>query len=630
VNGVLNLVGLSIGAALYAMLLAMVVRARSGLAPLETETARGDPLPLATAILGLIWNLCAFWIYAVAPLVLAGRGWIAVCGFSALGLLPAVVVHSVVRDDRAPLIVVAYFVSAIAAGLHVYAAARGGAVPSTTALRLLTFCFIGLLAPLAVVTRRQPGARRALWAVALAAFAVSALHLSQLHEGAVSWPVELVGHHASIPLAMAILYQDYPFAFADLFLKRALRLIVLVAAISLTVAALGIGVGSQVTFAAPQLALLIALGAAAALVYPLVERSTSWFVDAVVLTRPDYRTMEAALARRLQDDDDPAAVLDDACASLATALTASTVRWRDLHSAAQPPGVSTLVELQESRTATLRLPTSEPPHFAIEVAGLTGGRRLLSGDAAMLTAVGLLAARRIDAIRLMRERYARRMHEQEIAKLATEAELRALRAQLNPHFLFNALTTIGYLIQAAPERAVDTLMRLTTILRAVLRSEGEFTTLARELAIIDAYLEIEQARFEQRLRVRIDVPPECRDVRIPALLIQPLVENAVKHGIAPSFAGGEVSVTARLIAAADTRELRVTVTDTAVRAGHPAPRRRHWIRGIGLTSVERRLECHYGEAARLAVRTLGGGATAVEVSIPVAPAGAPAAHRSGA
>src|ERR671936_496984 len=104
-----------------------------------------------------------------------------------------------------------------------------------------------------------------------------------------------------------------------------------------------------------------------------------------------------------------------------------------------------------------------------------------------------------------------------MAKLATEAELRALRSQINPHFLFNALTTIGYLIQTAPERALDTLLRLTSLLRGVLRSEGEFTTLGRELDIIKAYLDIEHARFEHRLTVHIDVPPRLRNLRIPAL-----------------------------------------------------------------------------------------------------------------
>ena len=135
---------------------------------------------------------------------------------------------------------------------------------------------------------------------------------------------------------------------------------------------------------------------------------------------------------------------------------------------------------------------------------------MLSGDVLMLEALGVVVARRIDAIRLVQERDDRGRREQEMATLAAEAELRALRAQLNPHFLFNALTTIGYLIQTAPPKALRTLMRLTALLRSVLRSEGTLTTLGRELEIVEAYLEIERARFEDRLQVQIDVPGELR------------------------------------------------------------------------------------------------------------------------
>ena len=146
-------------------------------------------------------------------------------------------------------------------------------------------------------------------------------------------------------------------------------------------------------------------GASARRLEAPIDRATSWFVDAVVLTRPDYVTLEAALARRLQDHDDQSTVLDEACAALATALTASIVRWHEEDTPGRTPAVSGLVELHESRSAALRLPTSEPPHYVIEIGGLTGGRRLLSDDAAMLTALAVLTARRVDAIRLTRERY---------------------------------------------------------------------------------------------------------------------------------------------------------------------------------------------------------------------------------
>ena len=251
------------------------------------------------------------------------------------------------------------------------------------------------------------------------------------------------------------------------------------------------------------------------------------------------------------------------------------------------------------------------------VSDLMGGRRLLSDDVATLETVGLLVARRIDAIRITRERIDRQLREQELDKLSTEAELRALRAQINPHFLFNALTTIGYLIQTAPTRALDTLMRLTSLLRGVLRSEGEFTTLGRELDIVESYLDIERARFEDRLRVRIDVANKLKTMRVPPLLLQPLVENAVKHGIGPLQEGGEVIVSAKLRPAdRGLARLALTVRDTGVGTtlAKLALRQRD---GVGLRNVERRLACQYGEAASLTVDTAPGRGMTITILLPV-------------
>jgi LytS/YehU family sensor histidine kinase len=228
---------------------------------------------------------------------------------------------------------------------------------------------------------------------------------------------------------------------------------------------------------------------------------------------------------------------------------------------------------------------------------------------------------------LERERFAQETRERDIAQLATEAELRALRAQLNPHFLFNALTTIGYLIQASPDRAVETLLRLTTLLRSVLRSEGEFTTLGRELELIDAYLSIERARFEHRLRVRVDVPPECRELQVPSLFLQPLVENAIKHGIATTRVGGDVEIAARLRGDGAERRLIVSVRDSTPATGRRG--RRRWVRGVGLTSVERRLACHYGSAGTLEIVADVPGETLVRVTLPAfTTAAEPALQRS--
>jgi two-component system LytT family sensor kinase len=204
-----------------------------------------------------------------------------------------------------------------------------------------------------------------------------------------------------------------------------------------------------------------------------------------------------------------------------------------------------------------------------------------------------------------------------MGRLATEAELRALRAQINPHFLFNALTTIGYLIQTAPPRALQTLLRLTSLLRGVLRSEGEFTTFGRELDLIEAYLDIERARFEQRLRVSIDVPARLRHIRLPPLVLQPLVENAVKHGVAQREAGGEVTIGARVEDdAGGVRHLAIRIHDTGVGVSIETLQRGRE-RGVGLRNVERRLQGQYGSAASLSIDSAPGSGTRVEVRIPV-------------
>jgi LytS/YehU family sensor histidine kinase len=262
------------------------------------------------------------------------------------------------------------------------------------------------------------------------------------------------------------------------------------------------------------------------------------------------------------------------------------------------------------------IPVAEPPKFLLEVSGLTGGRRLLSDDRVALDAIATLVGRRVDAIRLAAERYARHVREREMTQLATEAELRALRSQINPHFLFNALTTIGYLIQTAPDRALNTLMRLTALLRGVLRLDSELTTLGREIELVEAYLDIERARFEQRLGVHIDVPLPLRAIRLPPLLLQPLVENAVTHGVAPRRQGGEVSVTARLERRiSEPARLTVTVRDTGAGVSEAALRRGRE-RGVGLRNVERRLACQYGDAAALSVTSTPGTGTVVTIVMP--------------
>ena len=204
------------------------------------------------------------------------------------------------------------------------------------------------------------------------------------------------------------------------------------------------------------------------------------------------------IARRLAQTETADTALDVVCEALGPALNATAVRWHETSADMDTGGLAVVDVPSRGISADVAVPTTDRPQFAILVRDLRGGRRLLSDDIAALESIAQLLARRIDAVRIERERYEHHLREQEIGKLASEAELRALRAQINPHFLFNALTTIGYLIQAAPERALTTLLRLTELLRRVLRSDGEMSTLGAELSLVMAYLDIEKARFEDR------------------------------------------------------------------------------------------------------------------------------------
>jgi two-component system LytT family sensor kinase len=333
-----------------------------------------------------------------------------------------------------------------------------------------------------------------------------------------------------------------------------------------------------------------------------------------VLRRPNYRVLRASITNAIESVDDTSMVFAELCRAIGPSLSSPDVAWVQLDGASDP--ASALVTTSRDGVTRVTVPTGESPRFGLVIAPLSGGRRLLSDDVATLEAIVVAAARRIDAIRVMHVRHVGEMREREISRLATESELRALRAQINPHFLFNALTTIGYLIQTAPPRALQTLLRLTSLLRGVLRSEGEFTTLGRELDVIEAYLDIERARFEQRLRVTINVSPRLRDVRLPALVLQPIVENAVKHGVATTEAGGEVTIDAHVEPGVAERSLVVRIRDSGAGAS-PETLQRGRETGVGLRNVERRLQFQYGPAASLSIDSTPGVGTVVEIRLPV-------------
>jgi two-component system LytT family sensor kinase len=202
-----------------------------------------------------------------------------------------------------------------------------------------------------------------------------------------------------------------------------------------------------------------------------------------------------------------------------------------------------------------------------------------------------------------------------------EARVHALRAQISPHFIFNALTAIASFVRTDPARARELLLDFADFTRYSSRTHGEFTTLAEELRSIDRYLLLEKARFGERLQVVLRVAPEVLAVAVPYLCLQPLVENAVQHGLE----GGEGSGTVTVVAEDDGAMCRITVEDDG--AGSDPERVRAALAGtvregdeghrsIGLGNVDARLRASYGDDHGLVVETAVGAGTRVVVRVP--------------
>lgn len=201
------------------------------------------------------------------------------------------------------------------------------------------------------------------------------------------------------------------------------------------------------------------------------------------------------------------------------------------------------------------------------------------------------------------------------------AEVRALRAQISPHFIYNALTAIGSFVRTDPERARELLLEFAEFTRYSFRAHGEFTTLAEELRSIDRYLTIERARFGERLQVRLRIAPEVLPVGLPFLCLQPLVENAVRHGLSPKPGVGMVSIEARDAGA----ECHITVEDDgvgmdpatlAVGPGDAAATSAEDGRHVGLFNVDERLRTVFGDKFGLVVDTAPGAGTKVSMRVP--------------
>ena len=239
---------------------------------------------------------------------------------------------------------------------------------------------------------------------------------------------------------------------------------------------------------------------------------------------------------------------------------------------------------------------------------------LFNAEIDFLREVCLAIGRRLEAVEREKENIERARREAQLVKQLVEAELRALRAQINPHFLFNSLNSVAALIVADPRAAEEMIIRLAKIFRHVLTyHDRPFSSVNEEISFLETYLEIEKVRFGERLQVHFDVQEAVAQLSVPTLILQPLVENSIKHGLGPKVGENQLTIRARK----QTDYLELTVEDNGVGASAPRKLSERKSTGLGLRNVEERLQTVYHGNARFFFESKPRSGTRAQILIPI-------------
>jgi two-component system LytT family sensor kinase len=463
----------------------------------------------------------------------------------------------------------------------------------------------------AAVTLRRGSTPRAVYLPSMAIVAALAGAVLMMLPGSGGW-LQGVASHLILLMALCTFLLFARFRLADRFIRYAVR--ILLAAVwagllaGLTTAPTPWELLHRGRFPTAIHAFLLVLSVNGLLVsIVFVDERIGKQVNRWLFRTPDYRAETRALAARLRDLHDEqgiAAAVEDAARR---PLELGKARVMAIDSAAP----SALLDGETvERAGEVLVPMSTGGRVTQMLLAAPGAARpgLVSNDLDYLRAIAALYGNRMDALGREREVIERQSREAVLLQQVTEAELRALRAQINPHFLFNSLNTVADLIVRDPVRAETMTLRLASVFRHVLaHSSRPLTTVRDEIEFLRAYLYIEEARFGDRLRVEIAVDDAAAGEAVPSLILQPLVENALKHGLGPKPGPGHLSIAVT----AEENFLRLRVEDDGM--GLAGRRESH---GVGLANVAERLATLYQDRASVALEAREGGGCRVTVLIP--------------
>ena len=551
----INWLGHAGGALVFGLFLMLLLRDRS----------LGRNKALGAAGIAFLWNgaeLVGLWMGSVGPYLAAFES-------TAFSFLPALLFDLVIGGTPVWAVRVGYGLSAVATALHLAELVSDSEVLHGAGLYMVAAGF-GVLAVYAAIRRRQ----RTLPALALLLLSLSILHFAE-DEQHTAWWVELLVHHAGIPLAMFVLLQDYRFVFLDALIRFLANILV----------ALVFAGAAQAWMAKwPSSALAGVAGLLILYAFARVRVQT-------LLTRLVFRREElSGFLDSLRGAGDDAELLARAEDKLRLYFGAGTAAASD-----DEVGEGAFL-LGSGMEAGLGVRVGGGQIQVMRFGRRVGGRRYLSEDLQALRTAGERIREELEALR-----------EAGMKRLVAQAELRALQAQIHPHFLFNAFNTLYGIIPKEASGARRTVLNLADIFRYFLETDRTFVSVEDEVRIVRAYLEIEALRLGGKLVADIDVETAVMSARVPLLCLEPLVENAVKHGVSARAEGGTV----RLRVWRDGELLRVEVADTGRGFGEAAVKGG----GVGLDNVRQRLRLCYGPEADLVIASSAAGAT-VSFAVP--------------
>jgi two-component system LytT family sensor kinase len=612
----INTIGHTAGVLLFGLFIVLLLR------DWRSHGIRQINLSLIAALLALGWN--------IGSLVALGSSnprslpieIVVTVSFSVLSLLPAVLFQVVLRGQHRLVVAAGYGVSLLAVALQVSGLFSPSIRLHQAALGSIVVGF-GVLTITAFLIRygRSTGrlTERSDWISlgCLVLFTSSFFHFGYQHVDS-PWAAEIAWHHLGIPVALIVLLQDYRLLLLDTFTRFLVNFglaavyIAAVLALNQRFQLWGLTAPGMFRTGIVLVALCLSL-----ILFAHLRNALQAWVNRVLFRRQSVddcvKTIASLASSARSEEELLAQTGKEVARHLRTDRFAVLARPTDRENFAKPSVVFHEGELEgfprESFHAEAQIPLrfSSGDSRLLVVGARRGGRRYFTEDLADMHRLGSAIVEQIERFRA-----------EELKRLATQAELRALQAQINPHFLFNALNTLYGTIDRRSHEARRLVLNLADIFRYFLQGDRTVIPLSEELRIIEAYLEIEALRLGDRLRTELVVDESTQSVLIPILSVQPLVENAVKHGIAAKAGPGRVCVRAHKVPTGT----RITVEDSGV--GFEQSRRHQpgGGAGLGLENVRKRLTLCYGAAADLEIRSTNAG-TSVSFLIPDLPSAEP-------